>query len=81
MVSPVRPSRRRGRPRHGRRGPQGRVRFYRYGLLALAFLFVGIGIGLLAVTTARGGGAFGYLVGVLFVALGIGRLYLLRARR
>jgi hypothetical protein len=57
------------------------VKLYRYGLLALACAFVGIGIGLLAVTTARGGGAFGYVIGVLFVALGIGRLYLLRTRR
>ena len=57
------------------------MNLYRYGLLALAFGFVGIGIGLLAVTAARGGGAFGYVIGILFVALGIGRLYLLRARR
>ena len=57
------------------------MNLYRYGLLALAFGFVGIGIGLLAVTAARGGGAFGYVIGILFVALGIGRLYLLRSRR
>jgi hypothetical protein len=66
---------------HGGRGPQGRVKVYRYGLVVLAFVFVGIGIALLIVTAARGGGSFGYLLGVLFVALGIGRLYLLRARR
>jgi hypothetical protein len=57
------------------------VKLYRYGLLALAVVFVGIGIALLAVTAARGGAAFGYLLGVLFVALGVGRLYLLRTRR
>ena len=57
------------------------MKFYRYGLIALAVAFLAIGVALLAVTTARGGGAFGYLLGVLFVALGIGRLYLLRARR
>lgn len=57
------------------------MRFYRYGLLALACAFIGIGIGLLAVTAARGDGAFGYVIGILFVALGIGRLYLLRTRR
>ena len=57
------------------------MKTYRYGLIALACGFLGIGIGLLAVTTARGGGAFGYVMGVLFVALGVGRLYLLRTRR
>ena len=57
------------------------MKFYRYGLIVLAVAFLGIGVALLAVTTARGRGAFGYLLGVLFVALGIGRLYLLRARR
>ena len=57
------------------------MKFYRYGLIVLAVAFLAIGVALLAVTTARGGGAFGYLLGVLFVALGIGRLYLLRARR
>lgn len=54
---------------------------YRYGLVALAFAFVGIGVALLVVTAAHGGAVFGYLMGVLFVALGIGRLYLLRTRR
>ena len=48
-------------------------------LFALAFL--GIGIALLVVTAARGGGLVGYLLGVLFIALGVGRLYLLRTRR
>ena len=51
---------------------------------AIAFfgvVFVGIGIALLVVTTVNGGAVFGYLVGVLFIALGLGRLYLLRARR
>ena len=57
------------------------MKFYRYGLIVLAVAFLAIGVALLAVTTARGGGAFGYLLGVLFVGLGIGRLYLLRARR
>ena len=57
------------------------MKVYRYGLVALAAAFLAIGVALLAVTTARGGGAFGYLLGVLFLALGVGRLYLLRARR
>jgi hypothetical protein len=57
------------------------VKAYRYGIAAFAVVFVGIGIALVAVTAARGGGAFGYLLGILFVALGFGRLYLLRTRR
>ena len=54
---------------------------YRYGLVGFAFLFVGIGIALLVVTAVHGGALFGYLMGVLFTALGIGRLYLLRTRQ
>ena len=57
------------------------MRLYRYGLAAFAVTFVGIGVALVAVTASHGGGVFGYLMGVLFVALGIGRLYLLRRRR
>jgi hypothetical protein len=57
------------------------VKPYRYGLALFAVAFVGIGLALLAVTAARGGAAFGYVMGVLFVALGLGRLYLLRKRR
>ena len=57
------------------------MNLYRSGIAIFGVTFVGIGIALVAVTAARGGAAFGYLVGVLFVALGLGRLYLLRARR
>jgi hypothetical protein len=57
------------------------VNLYRYGIVVFAVVFIGMGIALVAVTAARGGAAFGYLMGVLFVALGLGRLYLLRARR
>jgi hypothetical protein len=53
------------------------VRAYRIAVAVLALSFVGIGIALLAVTAARGGGATGYLIGALFVALGAGRLTLL----
>ena len=42
--------------------------------------FLGIGLALLIVTAVRGGGALGYVLGVLFAALGVGRLYLLRNR-
>jgi hypothetical protein len=57
------------------------VRFYRYSIAVFAVTFIALGIALVAVTAAGGGAAFGYLLGVLFVALGAGRLYLLRRRR
>jgi hypothetical protein len=50
--------------------------------LVLLFAAVLIGLGVaLVVQTARVGGGIGYLLGVLFVALGAGRLYLLRSRQ
>ena len=57
------------------------MRAYRLGVAVFAVVFVGIGIALIVVTAAQGGGAFGYVIGVLFMALGAGRLYLLRSRR
>jgi hypothetical protein len=54
---------------------------YRSLVMLFAFLFMGIGIALVVVTTVNGGGAFGYVMGTLFFALGVGRLYLLRKRR
>lgn len=50
---------------------------YRMAVAALALTFVGIGVALLAVTAAHGGGVVGFLLGALFVALGVGRLTLL----
>ena len=54
---------------------------YRSLGMLFAFLFMGIGIALVAVTAVHGGAGFGYLMGVLFFALGVGRLYLVRRRR
>lgn len=51
---------------------------YRRSVFAFGLVAIGLGIALLAETAAQGGGTVGYLLGVLFVALGIGRLYLLR---
>ena len=45
-----------------------------FGLVAIA---LGVGI---VVQTARHGGSVGYVIGLLFAALGVGRLYLLRRR-
>jgi hypothetical protein len=46
-------------------------------VLVFAAVFVVLGIALI-VQTARVGGGLGYLLGVLFMALGIGRAYLVR---
>ena len=51
---------------------------YRVGVAVFAVLFVALGVAITALTAVRGGGV-GLLLGPLFVALGVGRLYLLRA--
>ncbi len=55
------------------------MKLYRAGIVVFAIAFIGLGVALIAVTVARGGGV-GYVVGPLFVALGVGRLYLVRRR-
>lgn len=54
------------------------MKAYRGAVAAFAVLFVGIGVALVVATAAEGGGALGYLLGGLFIALGAGRLTLLR---
>jgi hypothetical protein len=54
------------------------LRFYKGAVAVLALTFIGIGAALLAVTAAHGGGVLGFLLGGLFIALGVGRLSLLR---
>ena len=54
------------------------MKVYRSVVAVLALTFVGLGVALLAVTAAHGGGVLGFLLGGLFVALGVGRLTLLR---
>jgi hypothetical protein len=56
------------------------MNFYRGARALFGVAFVGIGIALVVVTAVRGGGLVGYVLGVLFGALGVGRLYLLRSR-
>ena len=51
----------------------------RNATIAFAAVFIVIGCAL-AVQTARVGGGVGYLLAVLFVGLGVGRLYLLWTR-
>jgi hypothetical protein len=56
------------------------VTFYRWAVVVFALIFVGIGIALLVRTAAVGGGVVGFLLGGLFIALGVGRLSLERKR-
>jgi hypothetical protein len=53
------------------------VRVYRGAIAVLAVTFVAIGVAMLAVTAAHGGGVLGFVLGGLFIALGVGRLTLL----
>ena len=54
------------------------MKAYRWAVVAFAVVFVGIGIALLVSTAAAGGGVVGYVLGGLFVALGVARLTLQR---
>jgi hypothetical protein len=53
---------------------------YRWTTFAFGLVSIGLGVALVAETAASGGGSTGYVLGVLFVAVGCGRLYLLRRR-
>ena len=52
-------------------------RIYRGSVRAFSFVFMALGLLLLAVTLANGGGplSIGVLLGVAFVAVGAGRLW------
>jgi hypothetical protein len=56
------------------------MRLYHWTVVAFSVAFVGIGVALLAVTAAQGGGAVGFVLGALFVCLGAGRFTLERRR-
>jgi hypothetical protein len=53
---------------------------YKRSVYVFALLAMVLGIALLVETAVLGGGSTGYLLGLLFVALGCARLYLLRRR-
>jgi len=53
-------------------------RLHRVGTTVFGVAFVGIGVALLLVTAIHGGGITGFLLGAMFIAAGVGRLYLLR---
>jgi len=52
---------------------------YRNATLIFGVVAIGLGLAIL-VQTARHGGGLGFVIGVLFVALGAGRLHLLKRR-
>jgi hypothetical protein len=56
------------------------VSWYRRAVYVFAAVFVVIGLALLAVTAAAGGGVVGFALGGLFVALGVARITLERRR-
>jgi hypothetical protein len=55
---------------------------YRHATRLFAVVVCGLGLAMIVTTVARGGGvlAFGVVLGVAFVALGAGRLYLAGGR-
>ena len=55
--------------------------WYRRSIYVFCALFVVIGVTLLLVTALHGGGFTGYLLGALFIALGVGRFQYTRRGR
>jgi len=56
------------------------VKHYHRATLVFSVLIALLGVALLAVTAARGGGATGFVVGGMFLALGVARFTLERKR-
>lgn len=57
------------------------MKAYSWSIVVFSGLFVVIGVALLVRTAAEGGGTVGFLLGGLFIALGVGRLTIERKRR
>ena len=66
---------------HGHEGAERGMNWYSQAVIAFGAVFVAIGIALLVVTAVHGGGILGYLLGGLFIALGVARIQLERKRR
>jgi hypothetical protein len=56
------------------------MRIYRTAVVVFSLLFVALGLALLVRTAAEGGGVVGFVLGGLFIALGVGRLTVERRR-
>lgn len=57
------------------------MRLYSWAVVVFSVVFVALGIALLVRTAAEGGGVAGFVLGGLFVALGVARLTVERKRR
>jgi hypothetical protein len=51
---------------------------YRGMTTLLSATMIALGVAILAVTLSHGGGSVGIVLGLMFVAVGAGRIYLLR---
>jgi hypothetical protein len=56
------------------------VSWYGRAVLVFSAVFVALGVALLVVTAVHGGGTVGFVLGGLFVALGVARFQLERRR-
>ena len=56
------------------------MRLYRVAIVVFSIAFVVIGFALLVRTALEGGGVVGFVLGGLFIALGVGRLVVERKR-
>jgi hypothetical protein len=56
------------------------VKPYTLVVSAFSLVFAALGVALLVRTAAAGGGVVGYVVGALFIVLGVGRFTLERQR-
>lgn len=60
-------------------GPIG-MSFYRLSITITSLALICVGVAIVVRTVLAGGGIAGFLLGPLFAAAGLGRLYLLRRR-
>jgi len=56
------------------------MRFYKRSVLVFGGIAIFLGVALLVETAWEGGGTAGFILGLLFIGLGLGRLFLLRRR-
>jgi hypothetical protein len=54
--------------------------FYRLSIIITSLALICLGVAIVIRTALAGGGVVGYLLGPLFAAAGLGRLYLSRRR-
>ena len=57
------------------------MRTYTIAVLGFCAIFIVLGVALLVRTAVAGGGVLGYVVGALFIVLGVARFTLERQRR